>query len=240
MKGTLAGILASTYSNPLVLLATLLLNLTRPITCTGQSPRWVSNEQERRLFLPGILMRQEKETGSLCQPVICLPVASWLAWATCSSSALARALAGCRLGPPGTKGSHLARRKSQGCQGLGLLHRYSGRKAGWKQGTAPSTWKTASLFSGTRKHCTQPTHRTALEPSLQQEKNAGFGVLPSIAVAGAEEQRELQAPTMAHCAMHNKHLASCAVICGQTLALAATELGKGQRVKDKPWEQKQS
>lgn len=132
------------------------------------------------------------------------------------------------------------RRESQGCQGLGLLHRYSGRKAGWKQGTAPSTRKTASLFSGTRKHCTQPTHRTALEPSLQQEKNAGFGVLPSTAVAGAEEQQELQAPTMAHCAMHNKHLASCAVICGQTLALAATELGKGQRVKDKPWEQKQS
>lgn len=73
---------------------------------------------------------------------------------------------------------------------------------------------------------------------MQQEKNAGFGVLPSTAVAGAEEQQELQAPTMAHCAMHNKHLASCAVICGQTLALAATELGKGQRVKDKPWEQK--
>lgn len=84
----------------------MLLNLTRPITCTGQSPRWVRNEQERRLFLPRILMRQEKEIGSLCQPVICLPVASWLAWATCSSSALARALAGCRLGPPGTKGSH--------------------------------------------------------------------------------------------------------------------------------------
>lgn len=50
---------------------------------------------------------------------------------------------------------------------------------------------------------------------------------------GSEELQELQAPTMAHCATHNKHLASCAVICGQTLALVATELwqrpkGKGQ------------
>lgn len=81
---------------------------------------------------------------------------------------------------------------------------------------------------------------TALEPSLQQEENAGFGVLLSMAVAGAEEQQELWAPTTAHCAMHNKHLASCAVICGQTLTLVATELGKGHRVKGKPREQKQS
>lgn len=72
------------------------------------------------------------------------------------------------------------------------------------------------------------------------KKFAGFSVLPSMAVAGAEEQQELRAPTMAHCATHNKQLASCAVICGQTLALVATELGKGQRVKGKPWEQKQS
>lgn len=62
------------YSNPLVLLVTLLLNLARPITCTGQSPRWVHNEQERQLFPPGTLMREEKEIGGLCQPASCLPV----------------------------------------------------------------------------------------------------------------------------------------------------------------------
>lgn len=170
-------------------------------------------------------MREEKEIGDLFHPVSCISVGQ-PAGMDHTQLLSADQSPGCWI-PPGLS----PRRESQGWQGLGLVHRYSGRKAGWKWGTAPSTWKTTSPSPGTRKYCTQPTQWTTLEPSLQQEKKKCW--VWCFTKHGSEELQELQAPTMAHCATHNKHLASCAVICGQTLALVATELwqrpkGKGQ------------
>lgn len=159
------------YSNPLVLLVTLLLNLARPITCIGQSPTWVHKEQERQLFLPGTLMREEKEIGDLFHPVSCISVGQ-PAGMDHTQLLSADQSPGCWI-PPGLS----PRRESQGWQGLGLVHRYSGRKAGWKRGTAPSTWKTTSPSPGTRKYCTQPTQWTTLEPSLQQEKKKKLGLV---------------------------------------------------------------
>lgn len=192
------------YPNPLVLLVTLLLNLARPITCTGQSPKWVYNDQERQLFLPGTHERRE---------------GNWGPFPTC------------QLHPRGPAG----------WQGLGLLHRYSGRKAGCKQGTAPSTRETTSLSPGTRKRCTQPTQWTTLEPSLQQEiKNAGFGVLPSMAVLGVRSSRSCRPPPWLIVPHTISIWPAVQSSVARPLLLWPQSFGKGQRGKGKPWEQKQS
>ena len=79
-------------------------------------------------------------------------------------------------------------------------HRRSGGKAGWRQrstanagGAAPVTRHWGGIA---RSPCTGP----ALKSPLQWEKNAVFGVLPSVSAPGAGEPEELQAPAMAHCA----------------------------------------
>lgn len=192
------------YSNPLVFLVILLLNLARPVTCTGQSPSWACNEQERQLFLPGTLRRGEKEIGG---PLPTCQWASRLAWATLSSSGLARALAACRLHLPSTKGSH------QGWQGLGLQHRYSGeKKRDGNRAQIQVHGKQHPFFPGTREHCTQPTHRSL---PCSREEVLGLVFYRAWQWLGLRSSRSCGPPHI----MHNKHLASCAVICGQTPSL---------------------
>lgn len=195
------------YSNPLVFLVILLLNLARPVTCTGQSPKWACNDQERQLFLPGTLRRGEKEIGDLYQPASCLPVGQP---AGMGHTQLLRAgqSPGClQAASPQHQGL------SPGLAGLGFAAQVQWeKKRDGNRAQIQVHGKQHPFFPGTREHCTQPTHRSL---PCSREEVLGLVFYRAWQWLGLRSSRSCGPPHI----MHNKHLASCAVICGQTPSL---------------------